>query len=88
LPNLKPGVMVHIHDIFLPDDYPKVWMIDQGRHWNEQYMVRSFLQFNDSFKVLWGGAYMGKYHGEAVKGVFSRFPALGGGGSLWLQKVK
>ncbi|MBN4076886.1 class I SAM-dependent methyltransferase [Mariprofundus ferrooxydans] len=80
LPNLKAGVMVHIHDIFLPDDYPKVWMIDQGRHWNEQYIVQAFLQFNDSFKVLWGGAYMGKYQGEAVKDVFERFPSLGGGG--------
>jgi len=87
LPNLKIGVLVHIHDIFLPDDYPKVWMINEGRHWNEQYIVRSFLQFNDTFEVLWGGAYMGKYHGEAVKDVFSRFPALGGGGSLWLRKV-
>lgn len=24
LPRLRPGVMVHIHDIFLPDEYPKV----------------------------------------------------------------
>ena len=24
LPRLRPGVVVHIHDIFLPDEYPKV----------------------------------------------------------------
>jgi Methyltransferase domain len=88
LPNLRSGVLIHFHDIFLPDEYPKTWMIDEGRHWNEQYIVRAFLQFNDSFKVLWGCAYMVKYHREAVKDVFTRFPALGGGGSLWLQKVK
>ena len=31
--------MVHIHDIFLPDEYPKRWVIDEGRNWNEQYVV-------------------------------------------------
>jgi len=38
LPRLRPGVLVHIHDIFLPDEYPKVWAIDDCRSWNEQYM--------------------------------------------------
>jgi len=39
LPSLQPGAMVHIHDIFLPDEYPKRWVIDEGRNWNEQYVV-------------------------------------------------
>ena len=36
LPRLKPGVLVHFHDIFLPLDYPPVY---QTRYWNEQYML-------------------------------------------------
>ena len=53
LPILKPGVLVHIHDIFLPDEYPKKWVIEDGRNWNEQYLVRAFLQYNPAFEIVW-----------------------------------
>jgi hypothetical protein len=40
LPALPPGVVVHIHDIFLPDDYPA----DCGsRYWSEQYLLATWL---------------------------------------------
>lgn len=86
LPRLKPGVYVHIHDVFLPAEYPKRWVIDEGRHWNEQYLVRAFLQFNFAFEIVWAGHLMSKYHPDAVRRVFPRFPDLGGGGSLWLRR--
>lgn len=53
IPRLRPGVLVHIHDLFLPDEYPKTWMIDQGRNWNEQYLTRAFLQYNNHFEIMW-----------------------------------
>jgi hypothetical protein len=40
LPRLKPGVLVHIHDIMLPYDYPLVW---KDRHYSEQYMLAAYL---------------------------------------------
>lgn len=40
LPRLKPGVIVHIHDIFLPFDYPRVW---KHRYYSEQYMLAAYL---------------------------------------------
>ena len=36
LPRLKPGVVVHIHDIFMPYDYPSDWV---ERHYTEQYLL-------------------------------------------------
>jgi Methyltransferase domain len=36
LPRLRPGVLVHLHDIFLPSDYPAVW---NGRLYSEQYLL-------------------------------------------------
>jgi hypothetical protein len=87
LPRLAPGVVVHIHDIFLPDEYPKVWVIDQGRNWNEQYLVRAFLQFNSAWEVLWAAHFMGTRHTAAVQRVFPRYPSLGGGGSLWIRRT-
>jgi predicted O-methyltransferase YrrM len=87
LPRLRPGVLVHIHDIFLPDEYPKVWVIDQGRNWNEQYLVRAFLQFNAAWQVLWAAHFMGSRHTAAVRATCPRYPQLGGGGSLWLRRA-
>lgn len=40
LPRLKAGVIVHIHDIFIPDDYPTAW---NHRLYNEQYLLAAML---------------------------------------------
>lgn len=47
LPRLRPGVLVHFHDILLPYDYPPGWI---QRHYSEQYMLASWL--------LGGGAHL------------------------------
>ena len=86
LPRLKPGVLIHFHDIFLPDEYPKEWVLEQGRNWNEQYLIRAFLQYNRSFKVVWAAHFMGTRNRAAVQTVFPNYPALGGGGSLWIRR--
>ncbi|PJJ84082.1 class I SAM-dependent methyltransferase [Mucilaginibacter auburnensis] len=52
LPILKPGVVVHIHDIFLPKDYPDQWILKEHRLWNEQYLLEAFLTFNNNYKIL------------------------------------
>lgn len=51
LPALNSGVIVHIHDIFTPKDYPAEW-INKHMFWNEQYLVEAFLSFNTSFRVI------------------------------------
>lgn len=40
LPRLKPGVLVHIHDIYWPDDYPPEW---NHRYYSEQYLLGAWL---------------------------------------------
>lgn len=86
LPRLRKGVYVHIHDIFLPDEYPKVWVIDQGRNWNEQYLLRAFLQCNADWEVVWAAHFMGTRHTKAVQAVFPHYPEVGGGGSFWIRR--
>jgi hypothetical protein len=55
LPRLNKGVLVHIHDIFLPTEYPKEWILRDYKFWNEQYLLQAFLMFNEAFGVMWGG---------------------------------
>ena len=51
LPILKQGVLVHIHDIFTPEDYPDDW-IKNAVFWNEQYLLEAFLSFNNNFRII------------------------------------
>ncbi|MBU0697699.1 MAG: class I SAM-dependent methyltransferase [Bacteroidetes bacterium] len=52
LPSLNSGVIVHIHDIFSPRDYPHEWIIEEIRLWNEQYLLEAFLSNNNEWKIL------------------------------------
>lgn len=52
LPCLGSGVMVHIHDIFTPRDYPERWLFDSMLVWNEQYLLEAFLSGNSGFRVM------------------------------------
>lgn len=86
IPRLRPGVIVHVHDIFLPDEYPADWVLNQNRNWNEQYLLRAFLQFNSDFSVLWAAHYMGTRYRGAIQETFPQYPQRGGGGSFWIRR--
>lgn len=70
LPRLKPGVLVGIHDIFLPYDYPQEW---SHRLYNEQYLLASMLLANpDYFDIQLATYWMcvQKIHVMALKPVW------------------
>jgi predicted O-methyltransferase YrrM len=50
LPHLRDGVTVHFHDIFRNFDYPREWL-EEGRAWNEGYLVRAFLECNERYTI-------------------------------------
>jgi predicted O-methyltransferase YrrM len=52
LPRLAPGVVVHAHDVFLPHEYPRSWVVDDHVFWNEQHLLQGLLSGNPSFRVL------------------------------------
>jgi hypothetical protein len=88
IPRLRPGVLVHVHDIFLPAEYPKRWVVD-GRFWDEQYLLQAFLAFNNSFEVLWAGHWMHLTHPEQLRAAFSTYdPAKAAPGSFWMRRVR
>src|ERR1041385_9485479 len=84
LPHLKPGVIVHVHDIFFPFEYPRKWAMEQRRFWTEQYLLQAFLAFNGEFEVLVGAQYLLAHWSEQVRATFPNSPALKGG-SFWMQ---
>jgi hypothetical protein len=52
IPTLPWGVIIHIHDIFSPRDYPAKWLTEDRRFWNEQYLLEAFLSFNTEFEII------------------------------------
>jgi hypothetical protein len=52
LPVLGPGVLVHVHDIFLPREYPRTWIERDAKFWAEQYLLQAFLCLNAEFEVV------------------------------------
>lgn len=88
LPRVRPGVVVHVHDIFLPAEYPKEWVMKEYRFWSEQYALQAFLAFNSAFEVLWGGNYMHMTHAAELKKAFPSYEksAQRGAGSFWMRR--
>ena len=83
LPNLAPGVAVHIHDVFWPFTYHTDWLTEH-RDWNEAYFLHAFLSGNSQWEILLFTSWLWREHAEMVP------PNLRGKepGSVWLQKVR
>lgn len=79
LPRLKPGVMIHIHDIFSGFQYPLTW-IKEGRCYNEAYIVRALLTKNNNYEIVYFSDMM---HEKLEKKVGEE---ICGGACLWLKK--
>ncbi len=86
LPRLAKGVCVHIHDVFLPYEYPRRWIEDAGYFWSEQYLLQAFLIENPAWEILFGAHAMARKNphrmGELVEGFD---PAATG--SFWMRRA-
>jgi predicted O-methyltransferase YrrM len=88
LPRLAKGVVVHVHDIFLPSEYPRRLALGDRRFYNEQYLLQAFLTFNTAFEVLWAGSFMHLRHSDALAAAFPSYdPATVWPGSFWIRRL-
>ena len=85
LPRIRPGVLVHFHDIFWPFEYPAAWVIDDNRSWNELYAVRAFLTNNRQWEIVFFNHYFAKMEKELINNTYPAF-LKNSGGALWLRR--
>ena len=86
VPSLKPGVIVHFHDVFWPFEYPPGWAIDENRSWNEVYVLWAFLAYNAGFEIVFFNDYFFRFftaQATRMSPLFARNP----GGGLWIRKL-
>lgn len=85
LPRLKAGVVIQIHDIYIGFEYPAKWL-REGRAWSEAYLLRAFLEYNQSFRILLFIGYLQNMH-EAWFRQHMPDTLLCKGGSFWMEKL-
>ena len=87
LPRLADGVIIHVHDIFLPEEYPKDWVFAGRRSWNEQYLLRALLMGSTDYRVLYAVHYANLHFANRLDSVVddSLLPHRAGS-SFWLRK--
>jgi hypothetical protein len=85
LPRLAPGVLVHIHDVHYPFEYPREWVFE-GRAWNEVYLLRAFLLFNRGFEIVCMNTALEHYQPAWFR---EHMPLCleNPGGSIWLRRL-
>ena len=87
LPILKPGVLIHVHDILYPFEYLEEWVLRDKRSWNEAYFLQAFLQYNAAFEIL----YWNNFTSHKMREDLACLMPLcleNEGGSIWLRRVR
>ncbi|MYZ47061.1 class I SAM-dependent methyltransferase [Propylenella binzhouense] len=85
LPVLKPGVVIHFHDIPFPFEYADEWIFERRYSWNEAYAVRAFLMHNYAYRVEFMNSLFHSKAQDAIQAIFPRFN-VNPGASLWIRK--
>jgi predicted O-methyltransferase YrrM len=86
LPVVRPGVLIHVHDIFFPYDYPEDWIFARGQTWNEQYLLQAFLMNNPRYQIEIANRYLWVKRRQLLEQSYGDVqPAWGC--SLWMKKV-
>jgi len=83
LPQLKSGVIIHIHDIRYPFQYYSDW-ISGGRPYTEAFLLHALLMDNPHYEILFWGDYISKQYIKEYKGHMETISNPGG--SFWMRK--
>jgi predicted O-methyltransferase YrrM len=88
LPLLNAGVIVHVHDIFSPRDYPADVVVDKVKFWNEQYLLEAFLTGNSDWKVIGALNFLRHNHYDDLKAKCPFLTEDRDPGSFYIQRVR
>lgn len=89
LPQLNPGVIIHVHDIFTPKDYLEEFVFTYHYMWNEQYLLEASLTNTNSFKIIGAVNYLKHHYFDelAAKCPILKKQPYREPGSFWMIKI-
>jgi hypothetical protein len=97
-PILKKNVYIQISNIFLPYEYPDIW-INYGIFWNEQYLLYIFLQNNKDFEIQYSNNYIKYKFNDKLKEIQklyyenntilerNQYTDTFTGNTIWIKKI-
>jgi hypothetical protein len=85
LPSLSPGVLIHIHDIFTPYNYPADWLFERQYPFNEQYIVEGLLSGGDKYRIVLPLYLLWSEHRVALDRLMPNGTARPG--AFWVEKI-
>lgn len=91
LPRLTKGTLIHIHDIYIPYEYPQEHFYGKQKFfWNEQYFLQAFLTNNRDFEILMPGYFVQRDMNKDFQTAFPQYDPLKHRptSSFWLRKIK
>jgi hypothetical protein len=86
LPVLTPGVWVHVHDIFFPNDYPAEWILERRLALNEQYLLEAFLSFSNAYDVELANHWLSLDYSDALTALYPEASAMTTASSFWMRR--
>ena len=87
LPLLKPGVWIHVHDVFSPYDYPEDCVrLPVRLSWNEQYALECLLSGGSRYQVELPLHLLWREHRAALQPLFPRGQTRPH--SFWMSKCE
>jgi len=86
LPRLAPGVVVHLHDIWLPYEYHRVLVVDMEMYWAEQYLLQAFLSGNRDWEVLFACQAVAREHPERMQTLIPAYTGQNSPSSFWMRR--
>jgi hypothetical protein len=91
LPILNKGVIIHFHDIDLPNEYCKALFTTPSfrNFWTESYLLQAFLSCNTDYKVILPMAHICGKYSTLHKELFYHGKDVGfwGSNSFWIQRI-
>jgi predicted O-methyltransferase YrrM len=86
LPTLAPGVLVHIHDVFLPYEYPRAFFENQC-YWQEQYLLQALLTENPNFEVFFPASAVARERPDLLRTLLPHHEATFSPGAFWIRRT-
>lgn len=87
LPRLQVGVLVHVHDVFLPYEYPRSWVVEERHAWAEQYLLHAILMFSGAFEVVFPAHAIARAHPRRLAELVPSFRPGDEPGAFWIRRV-
>jgi hypothetical protein len=86
LPRLRPGVLIHLHDVFFPNDYPTQWLLERRQSWNEQFLLQAFLMHNSAYRIEIANSFIAHARADEIKSLYGSIQPFWGC-SFWMTKT-